>query len=373
MTFDEAEARFRELQARVQRGEAISRVEYEDQVSQLAVQDDRGVLWEINPRTGKWMYFDGAEWVGGTPPGRDNSTVMPAPRAPIPPATPPPGVRTSAPAAPPSSASTPPLGRFGSFSGARQVAPSSTARTTGPNGPAPNGQTPPGSRPSTPASPETVPPYVRVSQSQPTMPPPEPPSGPAPAPGGGQVPARVLRAGPLGGQNREWVPLAIGAVVLLLCAILLFFGGRVVLVALGPTTTPTRATIVALATNTPVPTVVRLPTQSLPTSTPQPVLAKVIENTVNVRAEPSTKAKVISSLKKNNQIALVARNDPADWYQINITGGTQGWVFAATLQIVSGDPKALPVAGAAAAPTKPPAQAPAVAKVTATLTPIGAH
>ena len=87
MTFDEAEARFRELQARVQRGEAISRVEYEDQVSQLAVQDDRGVLWEINPRTGKWMYFDGAEWVGGTPPGRDNSTVMPVPRGPTPPAS----------------------------------------------------------------------------------------------------------------------------------------------------------------------------------------------------------------------------------------------------------------------------------------------
>ena len=62
MNFDEAEARFRELQSRVQRGEAISRAEYEEQVSQLAVQDRNGVLWEINPRTGKWMYFDGAEW-----------------------------------------------------------------------------------------------------------------------------------------------------------------------------------------------------------------------------------------------------------------------------------------------------------------------
>ena len=30
------------------------------------------------------------------------------------------------------------------------------------------------------------------------------------------------------GPNREWVPLAIGAVVLLLCAILLFVGGLVV-------------------------------------------------------------------------------------------------------------------------------------------------
>ena len=76
MNFEEAEAKFRQLQARVQRGEPISRAEYEDQVSQLAVQDDNGVLWEINPRTGKWMYFDGAEWVAGAPPGHDSSLVV---------------------------------------------------------------------------------------------------------------------------------------------------------------------------------------------------------------------------------------------------------------------------------------------------------
>src|SRR5512147_1899293 len=78
MTFEEAEAKFRQLQARVQRGEAISRAEYEDQVSLLSVTDDNGVLWEINPRTGKWMYFDGAEWVSGSPPGHDTSSVIPA-------------------------------------------------------------------------------------------------------------------------------------------------------------------------------------------------------------------------------------------------------------------------------------------------------
>src|SRR5512135_2028382 len=105
MTFDEAESRFRELQSRVQRGEPISRAEYEDQVGQLAVQDDRGVLWEINPRTGKWMYFDGAEWVGGTPPGRDHSTVMPAPR---PTAPPPPSVPVSPPVSPASVGAPPP-------------------------------------------------------------------------------------------------------------------------------------------------------------------------------------------------------------------------------------------------------------------------
>ena len=43
MTFDEAERKFRDLQARVQRGEPISRADYEAMVAELAVQDDRGV------------------------------------------------------------------------------------------------------------------------------------------------------------------------------------------------------------------------------------------------------------------------------------------------------------------------------------------
>jgi hypothetical protein len=80
MTFEEAETRFRQLQARVQRGESISRAEYEEEVGKLAVQDRNGTLWEINPRTGKWMYFDGAEWVSGAPPGHDTSTVVPVPK-----------------------------------------------------------------------------------------------------------------------------------------------------------------------------------------------------------------------------------------------------------------------------------------------------
>ena len=58
-----------------------------------------------------------------------------------------------------------------------------------------------------------------------------------------------------------------------------------------------------------MPTVARLPTQILATSTPQPVIGKIIERSVNVRQTPSTKAKVLTTLKKDNQIALVARNE----------------------------------------------------------------
>ncbi len=367
MTFDDAEARFRELQSRVQRGEPISRAEYEDQVGQLAVQDDRGVLWEINPRTGKWMYFDGAEWVGGTPPGRDHSTVMPAPKPPTPPTPPPPTPRTAAPSTPTQHTNYPPLGRTSPLSGARPIPPlPSSGQPARPSGQAPRG--------TTPSSPEAVPPYVRVSPEQ---------GGTAPGAvgggtAGGSLPARLLRQGPLGGPNREWVPLAIGAVVLLLCAVILFFGGRFVLAALGPAATPTRANVISpLATNTPVPTVVRLPTAALPTSTPAPVLAKVIENKINVRSQPSTKGSVLTTLAKNAQISLVAQASDGQytWYQINVAGQAgPGWVRQDTIQIVSGDPKMLPPSGGAPAPAPTKAAAPAAGpQTTATLTPIGAR
>lgn len=339
MTFDEAEVKFRQLQTRVQRGEPISRAEYEDQVSQLAVQDDRGVLWEINPRTGKWMYFDGAEWIGGIPPGRDQSTVMPLPRPPAPPAPVPP-VPTPAP-----SVSTPPP--------ARPAAPPPT--------PQPGAGAPP-SRAATP-SPETVQPYVRVAADKKPA---------APVPPGGAPPeakpqlTRPPRSSPLGRGGREWVPFAIGAVVLLFCAIFVFAGAQVVPGLISPPKTSTPRVALPPPTVPLSPTIVRLPTPIPPTATPAPVLAKVIERTVNVRAGPSTKERIVSTLKKDNLVTLIGISPDRKWYQINVAGRAEpAWVFGETLQITSGDPKTLPTAGSPApAPpaTKPPAP---------TLTPIG--
>ncbi len=130
----------------------------------------------------------------------------------------------------------------------------------------------------------------------------------------------------------------------------------------------------ALATNTPVPTVVRLPTQPQPPVAPAPVIAKVIEASVNVRATPSTSAKIIGKLKKDNTISLTARNVDGKWYQATIQGlTTPGWVFAETLQIASGDPATLPLAGPGApTATKPAAPAPG-AGAAATPTIIGAR
>lgn len=359
MNFEEAEARFRELQSRVQRGEAISRAEYEEQVSQLAVQDRNGVLWEINPRTGKWMYFDGAEWVSGTPPGHDTSAVIPIPgrgaAAPTPGAPAPiaaPSAPPSAPISPPPSASTPPP--------VRPVTLPVPPRPVTP----PSAGAPAGAR----TSPESLKPYIRP-QEKPGGPPVTPPPS-SPPPGGGPSP----RSSPLAmfGPNREWVPLAIGAVVLLLCAILLFVGGQFAIGMLGGGTKPTTPTKVAIATlpATAVPTRVALPTAPPPTETPVPVLAKVTETKVNVRNAPSTKGKIISSVKKNDQLTLVGRNSDSSWFQINIAGSSApGWVFAQTLQMVSGDPNSLLVAGPTPTPTKG-SVAPA-AQPTATLEPLG--
>lgn len=388
MNFEEAEARFRELQARVQRGEPISRAEYEDQVSQLAVQDRNGVLWEINPRTGKWMYFDGAEWVSGTPPGHDTSAVIPmggrpfpnaptlTPPEPAPSSPPPPPIMTSVPEMLPSEPTaplqTPPSPPPSSVRPAPPPPPISAppvrpASTSVP----PRPITPPGASapPAGPkGSPEPLKPRVRPQER--LAPPPVAPPGAAPK-------AAAERGSPLAvfGPNREWVPLAIGAVVLLLCAMLLFVGGNVALKAFGGTTvTPTRTLVVSLPA-TPLPTVVRLPTEPPPTPTPESVLAKVVERSVNVRGGPSTKDKIMSSVKQNQQITLIGRNADSTWFQINLAGGAApGWVFGQTLQIVSGDTNTLTVAGPLPTPTKAAAAAtprPVQPSPTATLAPLG--
>ncbi len=316
MTFEEAEARFRQLQARVQRGESISRADYEDQVSQLAVQDSNGVLWEINPRTGKWMYFDGAEWVSGAPPGHDSSLVIPV------------------------------------VSGATPVA--STPR---PATPPPASTTPTATASKPPAMPEPVQPYKRTTAGRPA---------PAGKPSSSGAPQRPARAGNMF-AGREWVPLAIGAVVLLLCAVVVFVGGQFALNFFAPTT-PTRVALPS-PISSPLPTQVRLPSPTPIPPTPVPVIGQISEAQVNVRAQPNTRATILTRLARNTQITLVAVG-PTDagnvWYQINLPDRAEpAWVRSDTFQIISGDPKTLPPAGGAT-----PSAAPKPG-VTPTLTPIG--
>ncbi|MCX7838822.1 MAG: SH3 domain-containing protein [Anaerolineae bacterium] len=297
MTFEEAEARFKELQARVQRGEPISRAEYEEEVSKLAVQDRNGVLWEINPRTGKWMYFDGAEWVSGAPPGRDSSTVIPVPK---------------------------------------EVA---ALKSTPPSSPA---APPPAPTPSPSAPPVTEPPPLvrtepKVVSRAPSAPPKPAPSAP-----------RTSRPA-AGERRREWIPLAIASVVLLLCAATLFVMAQFVLPVVNPPPTPTRAVaITRVPTTLPPPTIMPTPTRIPPT--PAPVIAKLTATTLNIRAEPNSKSARLGVLRKDNQVTFLAQTrgeqiEGSDvWYLINIPNSNQqGWVFFGNnFQIISGDPNTLP-------------------------------
>lgn len=77
MTFEEAELQYRELEDRWRRGELPTWDDFTTQVSQFAVQDYRGVWWEIQPRSRRWMYFEDSEWHVGTPPGRADPSVLP--------------------------------------------------------------------------------------------------------------------------------------------------------------------------------------------------------------------------------------------------------------------------------------------------------
>lgn len=331
MTFEEAEARFRQLQARVQRGEPISRAEYEEQVSQLAVQDNNGQLWEINPRTSKWMYFDGAEWVSGTPPGYDTSQIIPMPGG-------------------SSAASTPP-------SAPKPIAPL-PARQSAPSA-------------STSSASEPVPTYKRVTQDKK----PATTAKPTGAPQAPELSARPNRVGAMG--RREWIPFVIGAVVLLVCAVGLFVGGNLIVNTLSPTKAPTPTRTTIAAANSPVPTIVRLPSPTPLPPTPAPVTAKITTDTpANVRNKPTVSGTtILTKLKKDTAITLIAAG-PVDganqWYQINLPdNAAPGWIRNDTFTVTSGDPKTLPLAGVTPTPTAKATAVPAPAQPTATATVLG--
>jgi len=287
MTFEEAEVKFHELQARRQRGEPISRAKFEEQVSELMVQDERGVWWEIHPRTGKWMYFDATDWVEAIPPGREQLTVT----------------SSSNPSSPFAPSLRPPQPSRSSFSS-----------------------------PVTPSA-SISPRHQGVSASR--------------TPDMLVAPIQRMRMGVLQIPRRDshngWIPLAIGMFVLFSCVLSLFFGGRFVWDTLNAQAGSTRKSLVSLPTYTPLPTIVRLPT-TIATLTPSPVIATVIEQRVNLRAAPSTQAKIIGKLDNGNQITLIGRNKNGDWYQVMLAGATEpGWVFGETLQIANGDPNGLPI------------------------------
>jgi Bacterial SH3 domain len=245
------------------------------------VQDENHVLWEIHPYTACWMYYDGADWIMGIPPGRERSTVI-----------------------------------ADSPSGATETPAPYSARLPMKDAASAWGA----------ASSELSPPAL--------------PS----ALGNAPIARLPLHRKYIEGPNRRpWIILGAASALLFACAVLVFFGGQLVVGALVGEPTPTRTRLVQLPTPTAFPTIVRQPTLPMPSATPLPVLAKVIEPRVNVRAGPSLDAQIVSKIQQDNLITLIGVSQDRMWYQVLIAGRAEpAWVFGETLQITSGEPSALP-------------------------------
>ncbi|MDH7491192.1 MAG: hypothetical protein QHG97_02135 [Methanolinea sp.] len=64
--FVEAEKKFQDIQNKYASGELTWDV-YTKEVSTLRISDDRGFWWQLNPKDGSWLKWDGKAWVPGDP------------------------------------------------------------------------------------------------------------------------------------------------------------------------------------------------------------------------------------------------------------------------------------------------------------------
>ena len=85
-----------------------------------------------------------------------------------------------------------------------------------------------------------------------------------------------------------------------------------------------------------------------PVPSPQPpppftawVTVKAEVEILNVRSQPGTAYKIITTMKSGERAEVVGKNAAGDWWQVNV-GGRLGWVFAAMVDF-SGDPAGVPV------------------------------
>jgi hypothetical protein len=78
---------------------------------------------------------------------------------------------------------------------------------------------------------------------------------------------------------------------------------------------------------------------------------------MNVRGGPGTAYPVVGAINAGEAVEIVGKNPQADWWQVVLPGGQQGWVYG-PLVSTSGDTAA--VAVAADIPEPPPTPAPVV-------------
>jgi len=74
MRFAEAEEQYRELQAKLDRGE-LSEDEFIAQSAGLRVIDQHGRRWMLSGETGQWCMYDGQRWSPAQPPPDPEPTL----------------------------------------------------------------------------------------------------------------------------------------------------------------------------------------------------------------------------------------------------------------------------------------------------------
>lgn len=120
-------------------------------------------------------------------------------------------------------------------------------------------------------------------------------------------------------------------------------------------TTPAAGSAIALATNTtaaPAALAIATPTQLVSTS---PMAAAT--GLINVRSGPGVDYTVVGALQPAAQVGIVGKDAAGDWYEVQLNGGSTGWVLSQLVQ-TSGDVGAVTVeANIPAAPTATPAPA----------------
>ncbi len=368
MDFVTAEEKFQELQARIRRGEPLSEDQYQEELAKLMVQDEAGVFWSLEPGTGRWLYFNGTEWMPGTPPRQTAPPPVVMPPQPIaetpgeyqPPVVQAPvePVETYPSYAPPSTEAEPPsyyvpsdVTRPVDYSGGVEAGAATYAGDS-------LAQTPSFAAQASDTFPtmdaEGMPTYVRMPEPETT------------APTGGIPPRPVREVSPLAGPGgeRPWLPFLFGALVLLLCAVILFFGFRGLpqfnngAANQKPTAEPTEDIVQVLPTATVElpPTKARptvAPTEApKPTEAPQVVTATTTE-VLNIRQGPARTTASLGKLPKGATVTVVGRNGDGTWIQIKIPDKTDlGWVSAEFVTL-NGDVNTLPVTSGGPAGSAP--------------------
>lgn len=85
-----------------------------------------------------------------------------------------------------------------------------------------------------------------------------------------------------------------------------------------------------------------------------PSKLRITANSVNIRSGPGTAYPVVTTLPQGSEVTLIARDNQADWYNVELADGQRGWVAASVVEPVGeGDLTAVPIAQTIPAPPAP--------------------